>query len=137
MKKLSLCLFIFIFSPTVAYSQYSGYEMQNIGIGLQGILSNNYASSPMQGQMYGQAANMNAYGNYVYNQSLANINNQIAYSMSLDNQTQRARVFFEKRQINRYYRDMEGWQREERARLKRSDLYDKAAIEYLYDIRKP
>lgn len=111
--------------------------MNNIGIGLQGILSASYASSPQQGYMYGQAATINAEGNYLLNQSMANINNETAYSMSLHNQTLRARTYFEKRQINGYYRDMETWQKEERSRLKRYGLYDKEAIEYLYNIHQP
>lgn len=144
MKILIVLVLSILISPScyAQYSYYGGYynpnvAMNNIGMGLQGILQNNYASSAQQGAMYGQAATINAQGNYLLNQSMANINNEMAYSMSLHNQTLRARTFFEKRQINGYYRDMEAWQREERSRLKRSGLYDKESIEYLYDIRRP
>ena len=138
MKKLLLVILLLscsITNPHILYAQYGvGYSPQNsfsnIGIGLGGF--NNYASSADQGYMYGQSANINAEANFILNQSLAGINNQTSYNMSLLNQEQRARTFFEKRQINRYYRDLEEWQLKEKAMLKREGLYDKDAIEYLY-----
>jgi hypothetical protein len=36
------------------------------------------------------------------------------------------------RRLNAYYRDMEEWRRQERLRLKRYGLYDRASIEELY-----
>lgn len=124
-------------SVMAQYPGYGGYYnpnagMNNIGLGLQSILSNNYASSVQQGSMYGQAAEINAYGNYVVNQSIANINNQTAYAMSLNNQVLRTQTFFQKRQINRYYRDLEEYQRQERIRLKASGLYTDEDIARLY-----
>lgn len=136
--KIIYTVIIFLLFSNLSNGQYPyGYynqnnSMNNIGMGLQGILSNNYASSAQQGSMYGQAAEINAYGNYVVNQSIANINNQTAYSMSLNNQVLRARTFFEKRQMNRYYRDLEDYQRKERVRLKASGVYDIDAIESMY-----
>ena len=139
--KYLLVVLICLLSNSTTFAQYGGYApnngMSNIGIGLQGILSNNYASSPQQGMMYGDAAIINAYGNYAINQSMANINNHTAYSMGLDNKLKRIRTTFEGRQINRYYRDIEAWQSEERNRLKRMGIYDKEAIEYIYDIKRP
>jgi hypothetical protein len=55
-----------------------------------------------------------------------------AYSMKLDNKIKYATTFFEMRQLNRYYTDLETWQRAERLRLKRSGLYDRDAIRDLY-----
>jgi hypothetical protein len=40
--------------------------------------------------------------------------------------------YFEMRRLNAYYRDMEEWRRQERLRLKRYGLYDRASIEELY-----
>lgn len=142
MKNLIIFLFVSIIT-NVVYAQYPNYgynpnsSMQNIGVGLQGILYGNYASNASQGNMYGEAAVMNAYGNYLVSRSTANINNEMAYSMYLNNQRLRTTTYFEKRQINGYYRDIEEWQKEERSRLKRSGLYDKEAIEYIYNIRRP
>ena len=137
----TILVIIVIVISNVASAQYPSYGpnvgMNNVGLGLQGILSNNFASSPQQGYMYGEAAMINSYGNYALNQSMANINNQTAYSMSLDNKLQRIRTTFEGRQINRYYRDIEAWQATERNRLKNMGVYDRAAIEDVYNIRRP
>lgn len=140
MKTLITIILAFFCEYAIAqYPAYRGYYnpntgMNNIGLGLQAILSNNYASTAQQGAMYGQAANINAYGNYVVNQSIANINNETAYSMSLNNQILRTQTFFQKRQINRYYRDLEEYQKQERIRLKAYGLYDDEAIARLYKI---
>lgn len=140
MKILLLITAILIYNST-SFAQYPSYGpnvgMNNVGLGLQGILSNNFASSPQQGSMYGEAAMINAYGNYAVNQSMANINNQTAYGMALDNKLKRIRTTFEARQINRYYRDIEAWQATERNRLKLMGVYDREAIEDVYNIRRP
>lgn len=140
-KMKTILVIIVIVISNVASAQYPSYGpnvgMNNVGLGLQGILSNNFASSPQQGAMYGEAAMINAYGNYAVNQSMANINNQMAYGMALDNKLKRIRTTFEARQINRYYRDIEAWQAAERNRLKNMGIYDREAIEDVYNIRRP
>lgn len=137
----TILVIIIIVISNVVYAQYPSYGpnigMNNVGLGLQGILSNSFASSPQQGAMYGEAAMINAYGNYAVNQSMANINNQMAYGMALDNKLKRIRTTFEARQINRYYRDIEAWQATERNRLKLMGAYDREAIEDVYNIKRP
>jgi hypothetical protein len=86
--------------------------------------------------MLGDAAIINAESNLVLNQSQANINNQTAYSMMMHNNILRVQTFFETRQMNRFYRDLEEWQKQERSMLKRSGLYDREAIEYIYGIHR-
>lgn len=138
MKNIYCIILFIVFSLLINSSSKAQYNgMQNIGLGLQSILTTNYASTAPQSYGYGNASEINAYGNFLVNQSIANMNNETAYSMSLSNQIQRTQTFFEKRQINRYYRDMEAWQYSERNRLKRLGIYDKEAIENLYNIRTP
>jgi hypothetical protein len=79
-----------------------------------------------------QASIIASEGGYLLDSSMANINNQQAYSMSLDNQIKKASTYFEKRQINMFYRDLEYWQHKERSKLKRSGSLDRDAIYRLY-----
>lgn len=73
-----------------------------------------------------------AEGGYAMDMSFANMNNQTAYSMSLDNHSKRINTFFQGRIDNSYYRDMEEWRKQERARLKSMGMYDGDAIRRLY-----
>lgn len=81
---------------------------------------------------YGTAASWNAAANLVVAQSEANINNQTAYSMSLDNRLKYTNTYFRNRQLNGYYRDLEEWQKKTRKELKAAGLYDRDAIRYVY-----
>ena len=113
-------------------------NFQAADLALQGILfNNNYASTQQQGLLNGEAALINSQGNYLLNESQANINNQTAYSMQLDNKNKKIRTYFNGRQINSYYRDIEAWQKKEKARLRYSGKYDKEAIENIYNVYKP
>ena len=96
----------------------------------------NMGASPYGANQYGNAAYVNSEANMVMAQSQANINNQTAYSMYLDNRIKRTETFFQNRQINRYYRDLEEWQRQERTQLKKYGIYDREAIERLYGIQR-
>lgn len=95
-----------------------------------------FAGSVPSTTMLGDASVISASGEFLLNQSEANINNQTAYSMFLNNQLLHTRVFFEKRQINGYYRDLEQWQKQARKDLKAAGIYDRDAIEYLYGIHR-
>lgn len=79
-----------------------------------------------------QASVIASEGGYLVDSSMANINNQQAYSMSLDNQIKYATTYFEKKQINMFYRDLQDWQNKERTKLKRSGSLDREAIYRLY-----
>lgn len=88
--------------------------------------------SATSSMMLGDAAMIQAQGQYLINQSQSNIYNQTAYSMQLENKLLRVQTFFEMRQMNRFYRDLEEWQKQERTRLKRYGFYDREAIEAIY-----
>lgn len=88
------------------------------------------------GTRLGDAAVMDAQANYIMAQSEAYINYQTGYSMYLQNKLNTTRTYFNHRQMNMYYRDLEEWQKEERRALKRAGLYNREAIEYLYGIRR-
>jgi hypothetical protein len=84
----------------------------------------------------GDAAAAMAQGSYLVDQSQANINNQTAESMYYDNRLKKTRTYFENRQTNSYYRDLEEWQKNTRRQLRGAGMYDREAIEYIYGIRK-
>jgi hypothetical protein len=73
-----------------------------------------------------------AQGGYAIDMSFANMNNQTAYSMSLDNHLKRINTFFQGRIDNGYYRDMEEWRKKEKTRLKAMGAYDGDAIRRIY-----
>lgn len=126
---IAICIFIY---PSIINAQDP--SMRGVELGLQNILNNSYSysSTSQQGYLNGGAAVISAEGNYLYNQSMANINNQTAYSMHLENQQLRTQTYFRTRQINNYYRDLEAYQKQQRAYLIRSGRYDRRAIEELY-----
>lgn len=91
-----------------------------------------YSSTANQGSSNGQAAVISAEGGFMVDASQANINNQQAYSMQLDNHLKRVNTFFEGRQTNSFYRDLEAWQKKQRAEFKKYGMYDREAIRYIY-----
>ena len=113
---------------------YDPNTVSSLNNNMMGFL--NMGASPYGANQYGNAAYVNSEANMVMAQSQANINNQTAYSMYLDNRIKRTETFFQNRQINRYYRDLEEWQRQERTQLKKYGIYDREAIERLYGIQR-
>ena len=83
----------------------------------------------------GQAAIINAEGNLALKSSIANINNQKAYGLYLNNTVLRASVYFEKRQINLYNVSLEAMQRKRIAYMKKSQNYSKEELDSLFDHR--
>ncbi len=83
----------------------------------------------------GQAAIINAEGNLAVKSSIANINNQKAYGLYLNNTVLRASVYFEKRQINLYNVSLEAMQRKRIAYMKKSQNYSKEELDSLFDHR--
>lgn len=83
---------------------------------------------------YGGAVSMSASASLIVAQSEANINNQTAYSMALDNKLKYTNTYFHNRQLNGYYRDLEAWQKQARKELKAAGLYDINAIRYIYGV---
>lgn len=121
-----LCIIItIIYQPEVLAQTFNSF--------MPGYMPN----SPYGTTRLGDAAAAMAQGSYLVDQSQANINNQTAESMYYDNRLKKTRTFFENRQINGYYRDIEEWQKNTRRQLRGAGLYDREAIEYIYGINKP
>jgi hypothetical protein len=70
-----------------------------------------HASTLEEGFFRGAADFTRAAGEFEYNQSLANINNQEAYSRYLDNRLKRTATYFDMRKLNREARAEERGQR--------------------------
>jgi hypothetical protein len=126
-----LVLLVGVCYSSIGYSQYYDPNAVNaLNNNMMGFL--NMGATAYSSGQYGNASYMNAEGNRSLNQSMANINNQTAYSMYLDNRLKQTSTFFDNRQLNSYYRDLEAWQKAERVQLKRYGIYDREAIERLY-----
>lgn len=130
MKFWHILLVIIFCQHTNLYAQY-GYQNGGQSSPMYGMFGYGVGSVPSS-MMLGDAAVIQAQGQYLLNESQSNIYNQMAYSMQLENKILRTQTFFEMRQMNRFYRDLEDWQRQERTRLKRYGLYDREAIESIY-----
>jgi len=118
-------------------SQQPMGSMAGLGMAFGGGFMNNIGGTPNGNMMLGSAAATMAQGSYLVDQSQANINNQTAESMYYDNRLKKTRTFFENRQINGYYRDIEEWQKNTRRQLRGAGVYDREAIEYIYGINRP
>lgn len=128
--KITTCLTIVLISAlwvnTINAQQPANTNIFSSGFGL------NIPGTASSVGGYGTAASWNAAANLVVAQSEANINNQTAYSMSLDNRLKYTHTYFKNRQLNGYYRDLEEWQKKTRKELKAAGLYDRDAIRYVY-----
>lgn len=122
-----LFILIVLINTQNLYAQ--GFIPGDIGYNLDRLTSSTLVS-PSQ-----DAAVINANADYVYKSSLANINNEKAKALSLNNQALRASVYFEKRQINLYNRTLEEFQRQRISQLRRSKIYSKEELDALFDIR--
>lgn len=109
-------------SVSSAYGQYA-----NIG----GFV--NFSASPQQAAAYGQAAINNSYGNQILNTSEASINFETANSMHMDNSLKGVHIYFQRRQANSYYRELEQLQKEEIKYLKRSGMYNIQTLREVYN----
>lgn len=105
-----------------------GFTPSDVGYNLDRLVGSSLVSPSKE------AAMVNAQADYVYKSSLANINNQKAYSIQLNNEAMRASVFHEKRQINRYNRTLEELQQREIARMRREGTFSKEELDRLFDI---
>lgn len=83
----------------------------------------------------GQAAITNANANYVLKSSMANINNQKAYGLSINNDVLKTSSYFEKRQINLYNRTLEEFQKKQISQMRRYKVYSKEHLDSLFDVR--
>lgn len=122
-----LIIFSFMLSMPVLSAQDTGHQHL---FGLMPYVG--YSSTNAQGTANGNAAMISAEGGYLIDASQANINNQQAYSLQLDNHLKKVDTFFEARQSNSFYRDLEDWQKRERVRLKKVGAFDREAIRSLY-----
>lgn len=103
-----------------------GFLPSDIGYNIDRIVSSNMSSQSEEASM------INASGDFIYKQSLANINNQKAYEMSLNNQALRTKVYFEKRQTNLYYRSLEQFQKRRISQMKKEEYFSKEEFDSLF-----
>jgi hypothetical protein len=119
-----ILLTVFGFSQCLAQQPNNNIFTNGFGLNIPGT------ASSVGG--YGSAASMSGAATMIMAQSEANINNQTAISMQLDNRIKYTNTYFQNRQLNGYYRDLEEWQKKTKKELKASGLYDREAIRYLY-----
>jgi len=136
MKTFILIFAFLLLSVGEGYSQNPYIGNNNSGMNFGGFM-NNFGGTYGGSMRLGDAAATMAQGSFLVDQSQANINNQTAESMYYDNRLKKTRTYFENRQINGYYRDIEEWQRNTRRQLRGAGIYDREAIEYIYGINKP
>lgn len=103
-----------------------GFLPSDIGYNIDRIVSSNMSSQSEEASM------INASGDFIYKQSLANINNQKAYEMSLNNQALRTKIYFEKRQTNLYYRSLEQLQKRRISQMKKEEYFSKDEFDSLF-----
>ena len=126
MKKIICAITVLFCSQSFAQN---GFLPSDVGYNLDRLVSSQLVSPDPK------AARTNAQADLVYKTSLANINNEKAYGLSLNNQALRTSIYFEKRQINLYNRTLYDFQRKRIAEMKRSGSYSKVEIDELFDIR--
>jgi hypothetical protein len=117
----TVCL---LFGQAESFSQ--GFLPSDIGYNIDRIVSSNMSSQSEEASM------INASGDFIYKQSLANINNEKAYEMSLNNQALRTKVYFEKRQTNSYYRSLEQFQKRRISQMKKEEYFSKEEFDSLF-----
>lgn len=83
----------------------------------------------------GEAAIINANANMILKSSMANINNQKAYGLSINNDVLKTSAYFEKRQINLYNKTLEEFQKKNISYMRRNKIYSKEQLDDLFDIR--
>jgi len=126
MKKIIFTIGLLL--STTSFAQ-DNYLPSDIGYNLDRLVSSQLVSPDPQ------AARMNAQADFVYKNSLANINNEKAYGLSLNNQALRASVYFEKRQINLYNRTLIEFQKKQISEMRRYGNYSKEELDKLFDVR--
>lgn len=128
MKKIIFTICLSTISFTTTFAQ-NNYLPSDIGYNLDRLVSSQLVSPDPQ------AARINAQADFVYKSSLANINNEKAYGLSLNNQVLRTSVYFEKRQINLYNRTLYDFQKKQISEMKKYKNYSKEELDSLFDIR--
>ena len=128
MKTLLTLALFFVYFSNSSLAQYGSEHVNPFGampfIGMPQTASSANGNS--------QSAVIAATGGYAVDMSLSRINDQTAYSMMLDNHTKKIDTYFNGRNSNAYYRDMEEWRKKEKAYLKRIGLWNRQTIDYIY-----
>jgi hypothetical protein len=136
MKKIIL-IAVFLYSSS-AFSQnysfnsgsvYAPSPVAGIGYNLDRLVNNSMSNSDTY------ASRTYANGDYAYKTSLANINNQVAYSMYLNNDALKTSVYFEKKQMNLYNRTLLEFQKKEISRMRRYQNFSKEDLDDMFDVR--
>ena len=122
MKKtvfLILILFIYV-KPCFSQEDYNSFM-------------NSMQYNLMISSAYTESANMSAYGDLLLKSSMANMNNQKAYTRALNNDMLKTSNYFQKRQMNLYQTSLYKVQKREiNKRLKDKSL-TKADLDMLFD----
>lgn len=113
------------------YAQYGNMENQNLTNAMNGFFM--YSTSPQQAAGFGQAAVNRSVGVATRDISEAAINYETAYEMRLNNSLLRVNTYFEMRQSNRYYKELELLQKTELRKLKASGQLDIETLNHLYN----
>lgn len=126
-------IIIIVFILLTSNSGLAQNPCPNIGYNLDYMIGSYGVGSPSSTASFGSASVIDSMGNYTLKQSMANINNQVAYEYYLKNSELRVETHFQKKQINGFYRTLEEWQRSEKTRLKRSNgSLTREDIMYIY-----
>lgn len=104
--------------------------MPNVSMGQ--VVYSDYASSPYQAYDYGQAAITYSDGRASVDYSISSINQQTAYSMYLQNRVTAVDSYFQRRQMNTYYRELEQLQKEAIREAKYSESWNVQELNNLY-----
>lgn len=127
--KIILLIFCFCILQNRLFAQFSNG-------GHVDIFANNdiaYRSATAAGSdQNGQANLVRSQGQIALDFSMANINNQFAFSLGLDNSLKSVEIYFKRRQTNMYYRDLEAWQKRMKANIKKYGNLSREDIEYIY-----
>jgi hypothetical protein len=105
--------------------------LPNICVGQ--VVYPNYASSPGQAYGYGQAAMNYSYGTSAVDYSIAAMYQQTVYTMYLQNRLNSIDCYFQQRQMNKYYRELEELQRQEIKEAKYSGSWNIQQLNNLYN----
>ena len=126
MKHFFCCLAL-IFSYNICYGQTADFSF--VGDNLNNLIT---TSNIAETSGYGQASTVYEKSlSYSYADHLPK-NNDISPIYKQHPSLAPISIYFERRRLNTYYRDLEQWRSEEKKKLKRNKEYDREAIEFIY-----
>jgi len=118
----------FLFSTFIGLASCSAYGQEDYNNFLSGMQIGILNSSA-----YTNAANTSAHGDFLLKSSMANINNQKAETIRLNNDMLKTSNYFEKRQMNLYHRSLYDLQKYEINKMRREGTLTKESLDSLFD----